>query len=205
MPNKREAAFVRAKRSLELGENALAHRVLSRRYFSTIVYVSTKKEPRNALVELDKALALEPNNSDLLADRADVLPFAGRPEEALETIERSIELNPDHPDWYIRPYGVALLLNGQFDKAAQKLGPWVEKNKTNYSAYRSWYVAALSLSGRLAEAKELASEIANRSGTDSTTTIYAFLRRWPLPKKARELMRRGLKLAAFPEGPKFDQ
>ena len=50
--------------------------------------------------------------TSLMADLADVLPFVGKSSEALRLMERAIALNPDHPDWYFRPYGIALFFEG---------------------------------------------------------------------------------------------
>ncbi|MCP5001941.1 MAG: hypothetical protein GY933_25220 [Hyphomicrobiales bacterium] len=201
---KQEVVFANAKKSLELGNNALAHRVLSRKYFASVTHVQTEKEPGRALSELDLAIALEPNNPDILADRADVLPFVGKSKQALDEILRAIKLNPDHPDWYFRPYGIALLLNGQFEKAANILGPWITQNKIAYDTHQAWHIAALSLAGRRKEAKELTAQHLNNMWFEGPKTMYAFQKIWPPPIKERDLVRRGLRDAGFPAGSNLD-
>ncbi|MCL5779068.1 tetratricopeptide repeat protein [Limibaculum sp. FT325] len=53
-----------------------------------------------ALVECERALALNPNDADILTDYAYCLSNAGRAHEAVEQALRAIHLNPHHPDWY---------------------------------------------------------------------------------------------------------
>jgi len=52
-----------------------------------------------ALALAQRAVALDPNNADSYAKQADVLNFAGRPEEALRAVEQAMRLNPRYPPW----------------------------------------------------------------------------------------------------------
>jgi adenylate cyclase len=54
-----------------------------------------------SLAEYQRALALNPNDADIIAEYADALVYAGEPEKAIEPIERAMRLNPYYPDWYL--------------------------------------------------------------------------------------------------------
>jgi TolB-like protein/class 3 adenylate cyclase/Tfp pilus assembly protein PilF len=70
-----------------------------------------------ALVEYDKALSLSPNDAEVLREVASNLPWLGKPEQALETIERSMRLNPYYEESYYNPVRSACYFTGQYEKA----------------------------------------------------------------------------------------
>jgi adenylate cyclase len=53
-----------------------------------------------ALAESASALSLNPNDSDIIAENADALVYADRPEQAVDQLHKAIRLNPYCPDWY---------------------------------------------------------------------------------------------------------
>ena len=69
---------------------AAAHNLLG------FVYIQ-KKQYDQALAEVEQAVALNPNEADAYVRQAEVLGFAGRPEEALRSMEHAMQLNPRHP------------------------------------------------------------------------------------------------------------
>ncbi|WP_254027087.1 adenylate/guanylate cyclase domain-containing protein [Mesorhizobium ventifaucium] len=48
-----------------------------------------------------RALLLNPNSADIMAELADALGYAGRLEEAESLIKSAMRLNPYYPDWYL--------------------------------------------------------------------------------------------------------
>lgn len=81
-----------------------------------------------ALDCFDRALALNPNNSDALANCAWPLMFEGRTEEAVARLERAMRLNPFHPDWYLWGLGMARYLQGDYREACRVLGSMAQPN-----------------------------------------------------------------------------
>jgi TolB-like protein/Tfp pilus assembly protein PilF len=54
------------------------------------------------LAEVEQALALNPNNADVLAIAGGaMLPWLGRPEQGMELVEKAVRINPRHPEWYL--------------------------------------------------------------------------------------------------------
>ena len=192
-----DAAVANAKKSQKLRKTALAHRILSRQYYWPYPSAINLWRPKLALEELRAAQKLEPNNPDIMAELADVLPFAGHLKEALAQIRNAIDLNPDHPDWYFRPYGISLFLDGKFEKSAQYLESWLQ-NERRTKIYNIWRAAALALAGHQDQAKEL---VAQGWFGEGPRTLYAVRRYWQLPREYEEILFRGLREAGLPDGP----
>jgi TolB-like protein/class 3 adenylate cyclase/Tfp pilus assembly protein PilF len=67
--------------------------------------------------EIAQALSFNTNNADVLAQSAYILPWAGKPEQAVESAERAVRLNPHAPNWYDGALYVAYFHGRQFEKA----------------------------------------------------------------------------------------
>lgn len=65
----------------------------------------------------ERALELNPNGADLLADMADALAHIGRTAEAVEKIAQAKELNPISPDWYDWVLGIAAYHDARYEEA----------------------------------------------------------------------------------------
>jgi adenylate cyclase len=74
-----------------------------------------------AKFHVDKAVAINPNNSHILAASAYFYSHYGEPEKALELLDRAITLNPHHPDWYWQSFGFACWANQDYQAAIQHL------------------------------------------------------------------------------------
>ncbi len=60
-----------------------------------------------AVIEYERALALNPNDSDILAESAWPLSYTGDPEAGIRNAQLAMGLNPHYPDWYRWAIGVA--------------------------------------------------------------------------------------------------
>ncbi len=70
-----------------------------------------------ALAEYERAMALNPNQADLIAMLAVVTSFMGRAEEAVTWIEKAKRLNPRHPVWYDWNAGFAYVMVRDYEKS----------------------------------------------------------------------------------------
>jgi tetratricopeptide (TPR) repeat protein len=134
----------------------------------------------------------------VLADLAEVLPFAGRPREALAKITKAIELNPEHPDWYLRPYAIALFFAGDYEQSARIFETWLASSRIS-KEYYVWLAAAWSLAGKTDRAKQILDE-QNIFQSVSPSTLMAIGRRWPLAPEEQEIFFRGLRLSGVLDG-----
>jgi len=60
-----------------------------------------KRRHLESLAGYAKAIALNPNDSDIIAEYADALVYAGQPAKSVELLEKAMRLNPYYPDWYL--------------------------------------------------------------------------------------------------------
>ena len=76
-----------------------------------------QKEHDRSIAAYERALALNPNEANILAEMGDALAHAGRPEEALPYIQKAISLNPFYPDQYLWAMADAYMRMREFEKA----------------------------------------------------------------------------------------
>jgi adenylate cyclase len=75
---------------------------LDARGFAELGYAKLyRKQLQEALVEYAHAMALNPNDSDIIAEYADALVYADQPAKSVELLEKAMRLNPFYPDWYL--------------------------------------------------------------------------------------------------------
>jgi adenylate cyclase len=90
-----QAAVTLARRATELDP-------FDARGFSELAYAKLFNRQHNeAIAQYEQALALNPNDSDIIAEYADALSHVEQPERGLELIEKAMRLNPYYPDWYL--------------------------------------------------------------------------------------------------------
>lgn len=123
----------------------------------------------NSLRCFDKALELNPSNSDALANSAWPLSFSGRPDDAIDNLSRAMRLNPYYPDWYLWGAGIAEYSRGNDRRAADALGKIAQPNSQSHA-----YLAA-SLQ-RLGEAKAAQSVMAELLALEPGFTVDQLMR-----------------------------
>jgi TolB-like protein/predicted negative regulator of RcsB-dependent stress response len=84
-----------------------------------------RKEYRNALVENQTAIQLNPTLAPAYCGLGDSLSYEGRYDEAIAQFEKAIEMSPNHPQlWAFLSYGaLTLLFARQFERALD----WIER------------------------------------------------------------------------------
>ena len=176
-----DVAFELAERSLDLDENALAHRTLAKKYFSTLT----------SFIQFNR----DPEAPDVLADLGSVLPFVGRAPEALEMYRRAVELNPNHPGWYHGASTLGYLFTRELNDALREANLWiggVPKQSPPY-LFKS---AILGLLEREREAYE-AYAIFNEMQGNANYSLYYVDRKWPMKSKDKEYFLEGLNKAGI--------
>jgi adenylate cyclase len=106
-----DQALELAKQAIALDEgNAGAHTLLSHVYL-------WRKQHSLAIAEQELANALKPNSADGYRDLAEVLIFAGRPEEAVALVEQAMRLDPHHPASFPFTLGLAYARLSRYEEA----------------------------------------------------------------------------------------
>jgi class 3 adenylate cyclase/cytochrome c-type biogenesis protein CcmH/NrfG len=110
-----ENAYALAQRAVTLDEtSAPAH--------STLGSVSLwRRQHDEAMLEHQKALILDPDYADGHMGRARVLHYAGRPEQAIGSIEQAMQLNPYYPAYYLHVLAQIQFQLGRYEEASASL------------------------------------------------------------------------------------
>ena len=85
---------------------------------------------------MERAVALDPNDAESLAQLGNILNWTGRAEEGIGYIEKAMRLNPHYPFNYLFYLGHAYYLLGRSDEATTTLQRVVNRNP-NFSDRKS--------------------------------------------------------------------
>jgi adenylate cyclase len=143
----------------------------------------------------DRAVALNPNSFGAWSARGWVCRAAGLPQEAVQSFERAIRMNPIDP--LLHPsfvgMGIALIELRRFDEAIVA-GKKAQRQKSSYWPAYCGLASAFAHLGREAEAREA---VARLLEFDPAFTISAFIARGG--QSNAKLLIEGLRKAGLPE------
>jgi adenylate cyclase len=149
-----------------------------------------------AMPEYQRALELNPNDADVLADFALCLCYAGQSEKGLDLVHKAMRLNPHYPDWYMEALGHAYYDGSNYADAIATF----ETLRTVDTVLVHLYLAASHAAlGHLSEARRA---IARALEIDPRVTIerWANLEKAPYKDpKDLERLRADLRKAGLPE------
>jgi len=111
-----------------------------------------RRQHEEAVFELDRAIAMEPNNPASYAAMGHTLSLSGRPREAVDFINRAIRLDPLNPSHYLYLLGGAQFCMGNLEEAATLIEKGLRINPELTRA-ASWLTATYGLLGRKKEAR----------------------------------------------------
>ena len=137
-PQTLERALTLAQQALALDDSLPgAHSLLS------FVYAQ-KKQYDQAIAEGERAIALDPNNADSYAWQAEVLNFAGRPEEAPQDGGAGDAAQPPLSTLYLFELGWAYYVTGRYAEAIATLKEAISRNPNLLRCLSSWLPATCS-------------------------------------------------------------
>jgi adenylate cyclase len=179
-------------------EGPITHSVKSERYL-------WRRQHQEAILEAERALALDPNNPTSLYHMGIALTYAGRPKDAVEFFKRGGRLDPHNPSRYLTGLGRAHFCMGELEEAvglyekALRLNP-----ETAPLAWGCCRAAFYALLGRDQEARSMFETIKKekeRSGVQVPGTVNLRYVMNSSPYKHRAVAERlveGLRKAGFP-------
>jgi tetratricopeptide (TPR) repeat protein len=89
-------------RALDLALEAVEKDAFDARGHAELGYAHLYRKAHDASIKAyERALGLNPNDADVLADFGDALVYDGQPERAVGVLQRAMRLNPYYPDWYL--------------------------------------------------------------------------------------------------------
>jgi TolB-like protein/class 3 adenylate cyclase/Flp pilus assembly protein TadD len=161
----------------------------------SLIYL-TMDQYENAIAAAEKAVALEPNNRIANIAMGITLVQAGRPEESISFIKKTMRIDPFATS-YLGYLGLAYFLAGQHEEAIQVINTQLDKTKD----FRSSLIlaAAYSAAGREEEAHAVASEILEMN-PKFTLEQFSKSLRYKNPED-KELIISNLRKAGLPDKP----
>ncbi len=146
-PESLERAQELAQRAIALDDTLVGvHSVLSQIYL-------WRKEHDRAIAEAERAVVLAPSDADGYETLAEILGWAGRPEDSMRFIRQAMRLNPHYPFFYLWTLGHAAYLLGRNREAMEAFNKLAQENPNFLPAHA--YAAVLFVEmGREKEARE---------------------------------------------------
>jgi adenylate cyclase len=117
-----------------------------------------QKQYEQAMAELERAIALDPNLADGYAGLAEVLSRVGRPEEAMRMVEQALRRKPFAADDHLDSIGATYALVGQPEAAIAPLKQYLTRYPNILGAHLT-LAAVYSELGKEAEARAEAAEV----------------------------------------------
>ena len=140
--DKEHLAFKNARQAADLDDrDAVIQLVLGR----ILLY---RRQFDEAVRHVDRAIELNPNDSDVLAHAALCRCYLGEPALALTMTSKAMRLNPHYPNWYISSSALALFMLERYPEALELMARTPDA-AVDVSAYQA---AAHALSGDLVKA-----------------------------------------------------
>jgi tetratricopeptide (TPR) repeat protein len=147
-----EQALVAAQRLITLNDSLpLGHAFLG------IVYL-WQKQYEQAIAELERAIALDPNDASGYAALAEALSRVGRSEEAVGMAEQALRRKPPFADTHLSNVGAAYYLAGRPEEAIAPLKQYLSRYPNILGPHLT-LAAVYSELGREAEARAEAAEV----------------------------------------------
>ena len=117
-----------------------------------------QKQYEPALAEMERAIALAPNDACNYVNLAETLSQAGRPEEGLRMIEQALRCKPPYADLHLARVGNTYYLAGRTEEAIAPLQRFLTHYPKNLGAHLT-LAAVYSELGREAEAQAEATAV----------------------------------------------
>jgi TolB-like protein len=142
-------------KAVELALEAIKRDSLDARGHSELGYSCLyKKQHEASLAAYERAIELNPNDADILAEMADTLTYSDQPQRAIELLDRAMRLNPLYPDWYLWNLGDAYFHIEDYEASINAL----KKMRDQSEAHRLLAASNAHL-GRMAEAQHHAAQV----------------------------------------------
>ena len=116
------------------------------------IFIYLRRQHEEAISELERALALDPNDPSCNSLMGVVLYYTGKPKEAVDFLNRAMRLDPHNPGRYLIFLGVAQFCMGNLEEAATLIEKGIRLNP-DMSGFTGLLAATYGLLGREKEAR----------------------------------------------------
>jgi TolB-like protein len=180
-------------KAVDLAMAAINHDNLDARGYSELGYAYLyQKRHDECLAAYRRAIELNPNDADIVAEYADALVYVGEGEQSIDLMSKAMRLNPYHPDWYLWYLADAYNSLGRSEEVIETV-----KRMRDPSEGRRLLAANYAHLGMMDEARKHADQVMQ---LHPHFTVKAWAERPPY--RDRTIIERymtGLRLAGLPE------
>jgi rhodanese-related sulfurtransferase len=159
-------------------------------------------EHQKALDEIDRAIALNPNDPDNFDTKAYIQVYTGPAKHIEENARHAMRLNPNYPADYLRILGIGMFHQERYSEAAE-LFERAAKREPDYEYNYPMLTAIYGHLGNLAGAEEVHQKFLElRSDQEGGAFTVQSISLWTPYAEKSHLLRyqQGLRLAGVPEG-----
>ena len=144
-PNALDRALSAARKAVSLdGDDEWARNVLAKVHFH-------RSERELFLVEAERAITLNPNNSGVLADMGGYMVYAEQLDRGIALVKKAAALNPRHPTWYYFPFFWYHYYRGEYEAALEMA---LKIDMPDFFSTHENYAVVYSRLGRMEEARQ---------------------------------------------------
>jgi TolB-like protein/class 3 adenylate cyclase/rhodanese-related sulfurtransferase/Tfp pilus assembly protein PilF len=175
-------------------------------YSVSAEWLARQGRPEEALMQIERALALGPNEADTHVSKARILNVVGRAEEAERAVRLAMRLNPHYGPDYLSVIGRALLHQERYPEAAE----FIERTLSRQPDSDQDYVTLAAIYGHLGRTEDAAAavkkynEIVGKSGYPplnvQSRAYWWYGQIFAYDEVYRERLLAGLRKAGVPEG-----
>ncbi len=177
-------------------KDSITHTVKSRMYLF-------RRQHQEAISELERAIALDPNDPACHLHMGYTLTLAGKPKEGIDFIKRGMRLDPHNPARYLVFLGVARFCMGEMQEAVALVEKAMRLSPENAPSWGAWLASFYALVDRDQEARAMI-ENWKKEKYDSpgVVNLRYFMNGFPFKERAvAERFARGLRKAGVPPAP----
>jgi adenylate cyclase len=110
------------QKAVDLANAAISYDSLDARGYGELGFAQLyKKHHDESLAAYERAVELNPNDADILAEMGDSLTYWGDANRAVQLLTRAMRLNPYYPDWYLWYLGEAYFHIGDYQATIETL------------------------------------------------------------------------------------
>ena len=188
-PQTMERAFELAQKAIELDDSSIfAYELLG------YIYLLKDRQHEQAIAVAEKVIALDPNFAGGYGLLAEILGFAGRPEEVIGLMEKAMRLNPRYPAIYLFWLGNAHYQMGRYDEAIAALNSAVIRKPNHLPTHLFLAASYVELSQEEEAQAEVAEILRISPDYRSGSKTRAPWKDQTVPKRIRAALRKaGLK------------
>jgi len=181
-------AFVAAKTKPQLllkkamkKPTALAHGLMAKFYL-------LRYQHDEALAEIERAVAMDPNDPELYTWMSEIYWLTGKSSEAIESARMGLRLDPNNPTAYLRQWGKSYLPDGDLQESLKVLGRAIRLNPELTGSIALPQSIIYGIQGRYEEART-AYEIFLKSRMSPVRNLNDILLYFPFtdPKKLKRI------------------